>query len=85
MHDTPKCTELSSEAIFGISSTKHNVSVYCQNCSDLKSKVEVSKIICSSREIAKLNEMHENIKIPEERLTTVKTLKNEIKNELKTN
>ena len=68
MHLTPKCTGLPTEAIFGISSIIHNVLLFCQKCTDLKKKDEVTEIICSSREIAKTNELHQSIK----------TLKNEI-------
>ena len=62
MHLTTKCTGMSTEAIFGISSIINNVLLVCQSCVDLKKKDLIIEQLANSRDDEKINKMHTEIK-----------------------
>ena len=61
MHLTTKCTGMSTEAFFGISSIINNVLIVCQICVDLKKKDLIIEQLASSRDDEKINKMHTEI------------------------
>ena len=58
MHLTTKCTGMSTEAIFRISSIINNVLLVCQSCVDLKKKDLIIEQLANGRDDEKINKMH---------------------------
>ena len=74
MQLTSKCTGLSHDVIFGLSTVIHNVLLFCKSCIELKKKDLIIDQISSSREKPEKKEFEE----------IVKTLRNEVE-EIKNN
>ena len=61
IHLTTKCTGMSTEAIFGISSIINNVLLVCQSCVDLKKKDLIIEQLANSRDNEKIKKIHTEI------------------------
>ena len=78
MHLTSKCTGLSHEVIFGLSTVIHNVLLLCHSCIELKKKDQIIDQIISSRDEPEQKQFEENVK-------TLRNEGEEIKNNLNVN
>ena len=78
MQLTSKCTGLSHDDVFVLSTVIHNVLLFCKSCIELKKKDLIIDQISSSREKPGKKEFEENVK-------TLRNEVEEIKNNLNVN